>query len=252
MEAGETAASARAVEYLEGRLDSFDDPYTMAIAAYALELGGSPRADEAYERLMEMAEEDEDGLHWPGPSIEPRPMEGRGILPMPERSSAAVETTAYATLALLEHGDVLSASRAARWLSSRRNAYGGYGSTQDTVVALQALTRLIPPGVSLVCLHQTVEGLSLEPTGGGHAIDLKQPPSPELTKDLSRYTITVTHRLVVGYFLAQDVPEGWREHPLLHNHRVAVFADGVCTLTGTLYILRLNRELGLEIEKEAK
>lgn len=118
--------------------------------------------------------------------------------------------------------------------------------------ALQALTRLIPPGVSLVCLHQTVEGLSLGPTGGGHAIDLKQPPSPELTKDLSRYTITVTHRLVVDYFLAQDVPEGWREHPLLHNHRVAVFADGVCTLTGTPYILRLNRELGLEIEKEAK
>jgi CD109 antigen len=34
----------------------------------------------------------------------------------------------------------LNSSRAAKWLVSRRNAYGGYGSTQDTVVALQALT----------------------------------------------------------------------------------------------------------------
>ncbi|GAF88843.1 unnamed protein product, partial [marine sediment metagenome] len=37
-------------------------------------------------------------------------------------------------------GDAFNASRAAKWLVSRRNAYGGYGSTQDTVVALQALT----------------------------------------------------------------------------------------------------------------
>lgn len=40
----------------------------------------------------------------------------------------------------MKHGDRFNASRAAKWLVSRRNAYGGFGSTQDTVVALQALT----------------------------------------------------------------------------------------------------------------
>jgi len=54
--------------------------------------------------------------------------------------SANIETTAYATLALVKHGDVFNASKASKWLVSKRNAYGGYGSTQDTVVTLQALT----------------------------------------------------------------------------------------------------------------
>ena len=116
--------------------------------------------------------------------------------------------------------------------------------------ALQALTRLIPPGVSLVCLHQTAKGLSPRPDGNGPLVDLTESPSPDLTKELSRYTITVTHRSVVDYFLDQPVPTGWREHPLLHNHRVAIFTDGVCILTGTPYLLRLSRELGLEITKE--
>jgi CD109 antigen len=54
--------------------------------------------------------------------------------------SAGIETTAYATLALVKHGDAFNASKASKWLVSKRNAYGGYGSTQDTVVTLQALT----------------------------------------------------------------------------------------------------------------
>jgi CD109 antigen len=53
--------------------------------------------------------------------------------------NAISKATAYATLALVRHGDNLNASRAAKWLVSKRNAYGGYGSTQDTVMALQAL-----------------------------------------------------------------------------------------------------------------
>ena len=54
---------------------------------------------------------------------------------------AAVETTGYATLALLERGDLISAANAGKWLVNQRNAYGGYGSTQDTVVGLQAMTK---------------------------------------------------------------------------------------------------------------
>jgi CD109 antigen len=112
--------------------------------SYALELAESPSRDAAHDRLMEMAEEDEDGLHWgseivPLQGEEPQP----GLQPMrfPESGqSTVIEATAYATLALTKHGDPLNAGQAARWLVSRRNAYGGFGSTQDTVVALQALT----------------------------------------------------------------------------------------------------------------
>ena len=44
MEAGETSASAKAIDYLERQLAEIDDAYTMAITAYALELAESPSA----------------------------------------------------------------------------------------------------------------------------------------------------------------------------------------------------------------
>ncbi len=133
-EAGATASASAALAFLERQLDGIDDPYTMAIVAYALALGDSGRAGEAHAQLIAMATEDENGLHW-GAGSEAS-ASGRYSHP---QSSAAVETTGYATLALLEHGNFAAASNAARWLVSQRNAFGGFGSTQDTVVGLQAL-----------------------------------------------------------------------------------------------------------------
>jgi len=36
----------------------------MALTAYALELAGSAQRDAAHDKLMGMAKEDENGLHW--------------------------------------------------------------------------------------------------------------------------------------------------------------------------------------------
>jgi CD109 antigen len=160
MEAGETSASGKAIDYLEGKLGDIDDPYTMAIVAYALELAESPSRDQAHDQLMAMAEEDDDGLHWGGD--EPMPLADEQPEPMPRgfpvvAQSTAIEATGYATLALNTHGDRLNASRAARWLVTRRNAYGGFGSTQDTVVALQALTEHAAGAASDVDLTVTVK-----------------------------------------------------------------------------------------------
>ncbi len=143
LEADEKAAAGKAIDFLEGELDDIADAYTMAITTYALELAQSDRSDDAYQMLMEMAQEDEDGLHWGNGSDEPEPIVpevGRPEHYSPVQGTADIEATGYATMALIEHGDAFNASRAAKWLVSRRNAYGGYGSTQDTVVALQALT----------------------------------------------------------------------------------------------------------------
>jgi CD109 antigen len=156
MEAGEKTSSARAVDYLEGELDGIDDAYTAAITAYALGLAGSGKSEDSYSLLMELAEEDEDGLHW---------STGGDILPeQPTRfgpgagQSADIEATAYATLALIKNGDAFNASRAAKWLVSRRNAYGGFGSTQDTVMALQALTEYATDSRADVDLVVAIEG----------------------------------------------------------------------------------------------
>ena len=117
LEAGRYGA-ARAVHYLEGRLDEIDDPYTMALTAYALALAESERAEQALLALASMSEKD-------GGEDDSR--------------SAAVEAKGYELLALLLNDDLVGASWAAESLVSGRNALGGFRSTQDTVVGLQAL-----------------------------------------------------------------------------------------------------------------
>ena len=139
MEAGDSGSAASAVSYLEGRLDGMGEPYTTAITAYALELSGSQLRGQAYEKLMSMAQEDDNGaLYWNGggPPIEPA---GTGQ-PRHGNRSAAIEATGYALLALLGHDDLANASRASKWLVGQRNALGGFGSTQDTIVSLHGLT----------------------------------------------------------------------------------------------------------------
>uniref|UniRef100_A0A6I8SNC5 Alpha-macroglobulin receptor-binding domain-containing protein n=1 Tax=Xenopus tropicalis TaxID=8364 RepID=A0A6I8SNC5_XENTR len=55
--------------------------------------------------------------------------------------SAEVELTSYVLLALLSgpNKDLGKASEIVNWLSKQQNPHGGFSSTQDTVVALQAL-----------------------------------------------------------------------------------------------------------------
>jgi len=141
--------------------------YEVAITAYALELAGSPLQDAAYDKLMALAIDDENGLHWGSGDINPlpEPLEKEAGGPAVMRpfepninASSDIETTAYATLALTHHGDALSASRASQWLVSKRNASGGYGSTQDTVVALQALIEFATGSRSDVNLTVTLTG----------------------------------------------------------------------------------------------
>ena len=162
LEAGQHSAAAKAVRYLEGQVAGIEDDYGMAITTYALELAGSPSAGAAYDRLMGMATVDDDGLHWgEGPAPMPLPItpkDGapRPIQPQPHQQSAVIETTAYATLALLEHGDRANASSSTRWLVTRRNSFGGFGSTQDTVVGLQALTEFSAASVADVDMTITL------------------------------------------------------------------------------------------------
>jgi len=167
LEAGETGAAGRAVGYLEDRLTAMTDPYEVAITAYALELADSSLKNEAYDQLMSLAIEDENGLHWGSDDILPLPEPldkepgGPAVMRPFEpniNASSDIENTGYATLALTRHGDALNASRASQWLVSRRNANGGFGSTQDTVVALQALTEFATGARSDVDLTVTLAG----------------------------------------------------------------------------------------------
>jgi CD109 antigen len=148
-EAGETGAVANVVRYLSGKLGDIADAYGLATTAYLLSLAKSDRAAEAHDRLLALARASDEGLSWGDAPIVPlatplpaAPAGGavaRPLAPPFPNRSAAIETTGYAALALLHQNDAINAGKALRWLAAHRNANGGFGSTQDTVVALQAL-----------------------------------------------------------------------------------------------------------------
>jgi CRISPR-associated endonuclease/helicase Cas3 len=119
----------------------------------------------------------------------------------------------------------------------------------DLHAAFQALTRLGPPSISLVCLHQLGDTLCTEPDGSGQPVNLDRKPDDEQTQALARATVGVSHWDLVAHFRGQAIPAGWHEHPLLNRSHVAVFESGLCRLEGLGYTLRLTRQLGLEILK---
>ena len=55
-------------------------------------------------------------------------------------SSASVEMTAYMAATLVMQGRMQEALKSIKWVGKQRNSQGGFVSTQDTVVALQAIS----------------------------------------------------------------------------------------------------------------
>jgi CD109 antigen len=151
LQSGETIGAAKAVAYLESQISTISDAYAMALISYALELAQSPKAADAIQKLMGIAKENQNGFYW-GEDIVPLPVPlpskqgpvagfAPGFMPPRPNRTVSIETTAYAVMALTLAKDNLDAGRAVKWLVSQRSAYGGYGSTQDTVVSLEALTK---------------------------------------------------------------------------------------------------------------
>ncbi|NXU13109.1 CO4 protein, partial [Pardalotus punctatus] len=115
------------VAYMKNQLSRNTDCYSTVITAYALTLVQSDREEDQFvkEKLRGCSSFDEakQQRYW-----------GNG------NNAVSVETTAYALLQTLLLEDMEYARPIATWLTERRNYGGGYCSTQDTVVALEALS----------------------------------------------------------------------------------------------------------------
>ncbi|CAJ0594163.1 unnamed protein product [Cylicocyclus nassatus] len=128
-----------AIAFLEKHLEDMkDDPYALAVTTYALRLANSDKKKDALEALEKLQIVDKDGtVHWSSSKgidkskdttqyfYQPRPVD--------------VETTGYVLLSYMLDAETEKGLPLVRWLTAQRNAYGGFSSTQDTVIALQAL-----------------------------------------------------------------------------------------------------------------
>ncbi|XP_018409165.1 PREDICTED: pregnancy zone protein-like [Nanorana parkeri] len=117
---------------------SVTNMYTQALLAYAFTLYGDwYHRQIMLNRLEQRAVRRNGELYW-----QPRPTSPSD--PFWHRApSTEVELTSYVLLALLSASpvDFGGASQIVKWLSKQQNAFGGFSSTQDTVVALQALAK---------------------------------------------------------------------------------------------------------------
>ncbi|KAM8776857.1 pregnancy zone protein-like [Rhynchonycteris naso] len=119
--------------------------YTKALLAYAFALvGNQDKRREILNSLNEEAVKEDNSVHWER-SQKPRVQEG--YFYQFRAPSAEVEMTSYVLLAYLTakpaptSEDLISASHIVKWITKQQNPYGGFSSTQDTVVALHALSR---------------------------------------------------------------------------------------------------------------
>lgn len=138
----------RAVHYLESNLNiikNFNDPYELAIVSYALSLVNSADGQEAFNLLNSKKREMNGMVYWGKEQVPPieTVMENNRpyIIPrLPNVYDASnVETTAYALLTYIRFQGVPQ-EKIVEWLNTQRSTDGGWASTQDTILALEALS----------------------------------------------------------------------------------------------------------------
>ncbi|XP_075072226.1 alpha-2-macroglobulin-like [Mixophyes fleayi] len=129
---------------LETALDGKNSIYTQALMAYAFTLAGRV---ELRSRLLQSLDEQaikKDGtVHWHRPEFSDESHKVR--VPHSRAPSIEVEMTSYVLLAIMgktkvTDEDITAATKVVTWLVQQQNPNGGFSSTQDTVVALQALS----------------------------------------------------------------------------------------------------------------
>ncbi|KFM08371.1 Ovostatin, partial [Aptenodytes forsteri] len=118
--------------------------YNQALFAYAYGLADNEKRWQFFlEKLDQKAIRDGGSVHW---QREHKPPAEHFPVFYSRAPSAEIEMTSYVLLALLNKAkltpeDLSYISRIVRWLVKQQNPYGGFSSSQDTVVALQALAQ---------------------------------------------------------------------------------------------------------------
>ncbi|KAG8582006.1 hypothetical protein GDO81_007888 [Engystomops pustulosus] len=146
----------KAVKYLESKYDEgITSNYTLSVVVYALSLANSSKAAAALNELNSRASTTGSGKYWSTPSQQ------SNYYWQPRTTD--IETAAYALLSYYQQGKIIDGLLVMKWLSQQRNYLGGYTSTQDTVMALQALSKF----VSIVNFDEGATSLTLTVTGSG-------------------------------------------------------------------------------------
>ncbi|XP_053154513.1 alpha-2-macroglobulin-like protein 1 isoform X4 [Hemicordylus capensis] len=113
-----------ALHCLKANLSSVHDAYPRALLAYVFTLAGDT---EMRQQLLRLLDEQADKTE--------------GSIAFSDTETAAYYLLAVLSIPEVSPDEIRYASRIVRALTRQQNAYGGFSSTQDTVVALQGLSK---------------------------------------------------------------------------------------------------------------
>ncbi|KAK4294086.1 hypothetical protein Pmani_033266 [Petrolisthes manimaculis] len=126
----------RGVDFLASRLEEIEDFYSLAITSYALHMAGHPLKDAAFFKMEGMAKVQENEKWWESEPVD------KTVETTVDWRPLDVEGTGYCLLTYVNRGLTSDSIPIMRWLIRQRNQYGGFQSTQDTVVAMKGLAGL--------------------------------------------------------------------------------------------------------------
>ncbi|XP_070505052.1 CD109 antigen-like [Chironomus tepperi] len=128
----------KALNYVIENLDQLNDTYSLAIANYALQLNKHEQKDMLLAKLNAKAENKDGMKYWKKDEVKEEDTNPWYYRP----NTVNVEMSAYALQAFILADQDNEAVPIMKWLVTQRNENGGFQSTQDTVVGLQALSKL--------------------------------------------------------------------------------------------------------------
>lgn len=128
-----------AVNYLESQLNSIkNDLFVLAVTTYSLALAKSLKKETAAQLLKNLSRNKDGLIYWqrsPTGKVDAKLESQSQVITKP----IDVETASYLLLTSVIDGALEDATPVARWLAAQRNSLGGFSSSKDTVMGIQAL-----------------------------------------------------------------------------------------------------------------
>lgn len=218
---------------LRSVIEDIKNTYTTALLTYTFSLAkDTDTRQQLFKKLEDVAISDGSHLHWSQSAS------------ADDSDSLAVEISSYVLLAVLSADSVTTAdlgyaNRIVSWLVKQQNAYGGFSSTQDTVVALQALSLY----ATKVFSSDGSSTVTVQSDGDTHHFDVNQDnkllyQEKQLQTVPAKYSIEVKGSTCVSVQMAQfyNIPTTTEAKTLSIDAKI----EGDCKTLGQSFILNFT------------
>ncbi len=190
--AGETGPSVQsALDYVKQNLGKDNDPYTLGIVANAFAAGApnDPELTTLLDELDAAKQSGDDGVHWDAGETQTNFYSGG--------DDAAVSATALVAYAMLQSGyGQATVEGALKYLTSKKDANGNFGSTQATIWTLRTLLLSATKGTkgAVGSFHVQVDGNDVQ------SVSLTKAQSDVMTRiDLTQLAGPGAHDVTLAF-----------------------------------------------------